>query len=199
MLDVLDNPMTEQYVGLKQHVLSSDFPLHWIHATICADEWCQANALGERCPNQNDEDIPFLSHAVLRRTGDKSGTPEVGSPIFHQARQVFDEILDHNGIGPRHFYRMNVNMTMPTPKRMSPTHTDHPYPHSNLLVYLNGFTGGRTWVEGVEGPQPIEDMVVTFGGVPHRAAPPIEDRRVVLVATYGTDDEDTTSWVEITE
>lgn len=189
MLDVLDNPLTEQYVRLKQHVLSSDFPLHWVHATCCADSGCQSDTLGEECPDTNSDDVPFLSHAILRRPGAEGEIPDIGSPIFDQTRQVLHQILDHNDVGPRHFYRMNVNMTMPTPQRMSPTHTDHPYPHRNLLIYLNGFTGGRTWIEGVEGPQPVEDMAVTFDGVPHQAAPPIEDRRVVLVATYRTNNE----------
>ena len=190
MLDLLDNPLTEQYVWLKQHILSSDFPLHWVHATSCPEGECQADALGEPCPEIDSDDVPFLSHSILRRSNVAGEPPEVGSPIFDNAREAVDQILDHNGVGPRHFYRMNVNMTLPSPQRMSPSHTDHPYPHQNLLVYLNGFAGGRTWVEGVEGPQPTEDMVVTFGGVSHRNAPPEgpSERRMVLVATYGITD-----------
>jgi len=187
MLDVLENPLTEEYMQLKQHILSADFPLHWVHATCNGDT--------------DNEDVPYLSHAILRRSdaekdGSGTGSPIVGSPVFDRTRVVFDQILDHNDVGRRCFYRMNVNMTMPSPQRMSTSHTDHSYPHTNVLIYLNGFDGGHTWVGGVEGPQPTEDMVVSFNGVPHQAAPPLDNRRMVLLATYG-EDEDTTSWVEV--
>ena len=60
-------------------------------------------------------------------------------------------------------------------------HTDHDFPHKNMLIYLTD-AGGSTFVEGEEFA-PEEDDVIIFQGE-HWHELPKQKRRVVLVMTY---------------
>ena len=181
---VLKNPKTNEYIKFKQHVLSSGFPLHWTHRTCCVKDTCESDEHGKLCPDwQIMVDVPFMSHCILGR---RDFGEAIKSPILIPAMEVVNQIFWHNKMGKREIYRMNINQTTPEPSRRPPVHTDHSYAHANMLIYLNQFDGGRTLVEGVRGPKPMEDMIVSFNGVSHTNDPPSKssDRRVVMVITH---------------
>ena len=196
MINILENPLTEEYIELKKHILSPSFPMYWIGTTTRnITRLTEESGTPEYTLITEDEDIPFFSHSILRRplhdngsdAGDILPPIAIDSPIFNRTIEVFNQIFRHNGMGNPTYCRMNINMMVPSwpgLQRKSPSHIDHPYTHGNMLVYLNEFKGGHTWVGGVEGPQPMEDMVVSFDGVEHQASSPIDNRRMILLATY---------------
>ena len=96
--------------------------------------------------------------------------------------RVFREIVYANGIDPQVIYRMNAN-AVDAGKGYTAAHTDHDFPHQNLIIYLTD-AGGETIVEGSKPKPPLEDDIATFSGI-HYHKMPKKKRRVVLIATYG--------------
>ena len=91
--------------------------------------------------------------------------------------------MKYNNIDIDMIYRMCANCVHPTEKNIpGPEHTDHHFPHKNLIVYLTNFKGGATCCGG-KTYNGKEDDIITFEGT-HNFYPPVDNRRVVLVATY---------------
>ena len=91
--------------------------------------------------------------------------------------------MKYNNIDIDMIYRMCANCVHPTEKNIpGPEHVDHLFPHKNLIVYLTNFKGGATCCGG-ETYNGKEDDIITFEGT-HNFYPPVDNRRVVLVATY---------------
>ncbi|MFZ9728573.1 MAG: hypothetical protein ACO3CD_06125 [Candidatus Nanopelagicaceae bacterium] len=171
----LNNPKTETYLRLKDHILSENFP------------WFQYNETLEPGSDLGEyDDVPFLSHGFLIRPGIGGNYySRPNSQNLDQLQEVFREICFVNGIDPQIVYRMNANYTVPTEKNLpSPPHVDHDYPHKNMLIYLTPTNGGHTIVNGEEIFAEEDDVVIFDGSLKHCARPPLRGKRIVLIVTY---------------
>ena len=158
------NPMTADYLTLKQAVLSNDFAWY-VNRSSC-------------------DDFDFYGHSFVNRpeVGDVP-IPTMNSELAPLALRVLSQVCEANGITVHCVYRMAANSITPTAgsPRFSEPHVDHEFPHTNLLIHLTD-VGGATVVEG-QRLEAGEDGVVVFTGE-HFAEFPTSGRRVVLVATF---------------
>ena len=158
MIKVLENPITSNYLQLKDIVLSPSFP--WLY-TISTK-------------------MPFYSHVFLDRPENgKFTNPQ--SDLLPLNLKVLDEIIQHNNLFDRCFFlRSNANAVhADTGEQFSEPHIDHRFPHFNLLVYLSG--DGETIVED-ENYFPQENDVILFTGK-HYMKRPSNGRRIILIST----------------
>lgn len=158
----IQNPLTDEYYQLKELVLGKEFP--WFH---------------EKNPR---DDFYFYSHVFLERPNPRSLFPAVRSEYVDLFHTVIQQIFEHNDIPIDIIYRMNAN-AVDAGKGFTHAHTDHDFPHQNLIIYLTD-AGGETIVKGCASEAPVEDDIVIFSGI-HYHKMPKKKRRVVLVATYG--------------
>ena len=167
----LKNPLTLNYQELKRNILGAEFPWYW-HKQL----------LNEKCDDHEDN-YEIYSHTFLYRPTAECRYPKETDQNCHIFHAVVVEIMKYNNIDIEMIYRMSANCVHPTEKNMTgPEHTDHHFPHKNLIVYLNNFKGGATWCGG-ETYNGKEDDIITFEGR-HKFYPPVDNRRVVLFATY---------------
>ena len=161
MIKVLENPITSNYLELKDLVLSSEFP--WLYSFSTK--------------------MPFYSHVFLDRPENaKFSNPQ--SELLGLNLKVLDEIIQHNNLFDRYFFlRSNANCVhADTGEQFSEPHIDHRFPHFNLLVYLtNDGDGGETIVEDKKF-FPQANNVILFTGKHYMNRPRV-GRRVVLIST----------------
>ena len=161
MIKVLENPITSNYLELKNFVLSSEFPWLYSYSTK----------------------MPFYSHVFLDRPENaKFSNPQ--SEFLGLNLKVLDEIIQHNNLFDRYFFlRSNANCVhSDSGEQFSEPHIDHRFPHFNLLVYLtNEGDGGETIVED-EKFHPQANNIILFKGKHHMKRPSV-GRRVVLIST----------------
>lgn len=166
MIRELKNPMCPEYLQLKEIILSGYFS--W--------SWGQSTRFGV-------EDYPFLSHCFIRRPGEMGFLyPMPSCELAPKCNYVVGQINDSNDLGINCILRVNANLTFPWKDgRKTPIHTDHEFPHKNILIYLNDSDGDT--VCGNDRFTPKEDAIILFEG-DHYHYLPSEDKRVVLVVTY---------------
>lgn len=167
MIEILNNPKTNLYFGVKTLILSEDFYWNYNYST------------------SNNDHIPFFGHCLLRRPED---TPikfsKELSPHTEIVSKCLLEILDFNNININTFFRINVNMVLPTKvKKYTSRHVDHPFFHHNMIVYLTN-SGGKLFA-GEDEHDPKEDGIVMFeGNLEHCIQTPLKERRVAIVSTF---------------
>lgn len=115
----------------------------------------------------------------------------VTSEHTHMARGIVERILTENGVNMFTIHRISINASGCDVGKHGDIHEDHTYPHKNLLVYLNRFDRGHTYLFDKAGNVtdeiiPAEDKFVIFNGCRHaQGFPSLGQRRLVLVATFG--------------
>ena len=184
-IELIANPKTEKYQQLKSTILGQFFPWSWGENTITTD-WQSPDYVDDGTLNGH-EDFGFYSHGFLMRPVKNSDVtccyPTESSPFVKDAHDLVTEILDFNNVKYDLIFRMAANCVHPTETRLaSPPHEDHPWPHTNLLIYLTDPFKGETVVEEKKffGK---EDDAILFQGV-HYHRPPEKNRRIVFVATF---------------
>ena len=161
MIKVLKNPITENFLEFKKYIFSNDFV------------WKYEQSTG----------MDFYSHTFLQRP-EYFGYSKPLCKSIEFNLTVLSEIIDHNKLFANNqyfFLRSNANCVHPDEgsNLFSQSHTDHKYPHFNLLVYLSG--DGETIVED-EKYFPQENDVILFTGN-HYMKRPSKGRRIVLIST----------------
>tara|TARA_B100001250_G_scaffold123745_1_gene105154 strand:- start:2262 stop:2822 length:561 start_codon:yes stop_codon:yes gene_type:complete len=185
MFQKLINPKTETYKLVKQFALSPEFPWFYVE-----------NATPQDVSDDKFQTVPFYSHVLIARPkwqgiGGNYMFPEPQSEHLTQFYPLLEEIMVANEIPVTTLLRYNVNCTHPQEDdRLSTPHIDHPYPHKNIIVYLQGEGDTVCFPDGVDPSwsnadsfTPEEDDVVVFEGL-HCMRPPETGRRIVLVATF---------------
>ena len=163
---------SDLYKEVKELVLSPDFPWHWHDKAYNDDEVTEGRT-----------NFGFFSHVVLERPGYTYLTPKINSDHFPLFHDLFVEICRDNNIDPKVIYRINANLTTESPhNKCGPDHTDHDFPHKNMLIYLTGTHGGLTKV-GNTNYSCMPNEAIVFEGV-HAHMEPTSGRRVVLVYTF---------------
>lgn len=140
--------------------------------------------------------FPALSHIFLSRI-EETGEPKVNSPLFPIARSILERICIENNIKIRQVYRMAANLTFADPSKHGDPHRDHEdFPHKVMLIYLNTFSAGETYLVDadynvIDKVIPSEGKFAVFdGGVLHaQGFCKPQERRIVLVATFDGDIE----------
>jgi len=205
----LYNPKTINYSNFKKKVLAGNFKWEYLHDTL---GFGKDNATGEdalsniKCltPEQKKEKnwggFPMYHHCILQRA--EASIAAIGRPLYFpalpepdyptqelaiEASMLVTDIFKANRIKLNMIFRMHLNAVNPQSKILTGLpHTDHDYPHYNLLMYFTD-AGGETFVQdgqySFESYDPQEDDCVIFDGV-HYHETPKEKRRVVLVVTY---------------
>lgn len=137
--------------------------------------------------------FPTMSHNLLLRTDmPEEGTPH--SEHYYPAREIFDRICRDNNIVVRTVYRMAFNLTFSDPSLHGDPHIDHAgWPHKNMLIYLNKFDAGDTWLfddqRNVEAriKAEVDKFVVFDGGMHANGFCKPQQTRMVFVATFDGD------------
>jgi hypothetical protein len=164
--------MNVDYENFKSLVLSGDFPWHWQRAY---NDWEVT---------EDTQNFDFFSHVLLQRPGHTKLHSVENSHYLPIAEKIFSQFCDVHKVNAKVLYRANVNMTLPSDDpRPSPMHTDHDFPHRNLILYLTDCEGGATVVEGQEPFYGKENEFYIFEGR-HQHYLPKTGRRVVLVYTF---------------
>jgi len=173
MITRLHNPKTDFYLEFKSLVLGDNFHWYW------------NNTSHGNQHHHDGENYGFFSHLFLERPGYSFLYPKPNSQFVELAHKLFIEIACANNIDAKVIYRINANMTVPldSKNKYGPLHTDHEFPHKNMIVYLTDCNGGGTMVSGEKPYYGQEDDVIIFEGE-HQAGCPKFGRRVVLVYTF---------------
>ena len=207
----LYNPKTINYNNFKKKVLAGNFKWEYLDDTLGfgmdnpSSEDCLKNVkclTPEQKKEKNWGGFPMYHHCILQRaeapvaTAEKPCIPykQIYFPTITGSQQLALEasamvcdILEANRIRLNMIFRMHLNAVSPQSKILTGLpHTDHEYPHYNLLMYFTD-AGGETFVQdgqySFESYDPQEDDCVIFDGT-HYHETPKEKRRVVLVVTY---------------
>jgi hypothetical protein len=173
LIKELKNPLTEEYLSLKQTIFSNEFPWYAGNTT---------DGLGAFATF-------FYSHTILLR-------PTISWPVSRPisdhvvvTTKILKEILNYNDIEINYFIRININDTFNSGGGLAcDPHVDHDFPHKNLLIYLNNSSGPTVVIDPRTNQEeyfhPQEDVIITFEGKHCHYQPDIGKRRTVLIATY---------------
>ena len=186
----LKNPKTTQYHNIKKLILSDVLSWTYLKETTPSTNNL-LNEYEEEVKKYIKEGVeihnpPMYSHIFLLRTDLNNLYAKANSPYMDDVNKMYCEIFNDNMDVMKSFNMMcrcAVNAVQPYEKEDTITvpHTDHDFPHKNMLIYLTD-AGGSTFVEGEEFA-PEEDDVIIFEGL-HWHQLPKHKRRVVLVMTY---------------
>lgn len=137
--------------------------------------------------------FPCLTHVFMKRTNDRTAG-EPWSNHCPAAEIVFRRICADNNITVRTIYRMAANLTFSDPSLHGDPHNDHDeFPHKVMLIYLNDFEAGETWLFDKELKvetkiAPSKDKFVVFEGGNHaQGFCKPQQMRFVFVATFDGD------------
>ena len=180
LITELNNPNTQEYVELKEYVLGGGFPWYFQNST-------QSDFTEEG----KNRDIPLWGHMIMMRPNRLTDRPysTITSDSFESTYAVISQIFAHNEIQVSVIYRINFNLTYDNQNKLTPWHKDLEFPHSNMIVYLNEFGDGWTYVRDgdvEEKHTPKEDGIIIFDGdLEHcHAVPKPYERRIVMVVNY---------------
>lgn len=180
MIDILNNPKTDNYIRLKNTVLGNTLPWFFFKNSVLNNSSLE---------NEEYYNAEFYTHCVLKRPNDKILYSEPSSETLLFVNEVLNEIFVFNNILVNCIFRISFNCMYHTSNKRTIPHLDHDFPHKNLLIYLNDFDAGDTIVFGKNKKEyrhnPQEDDIITFDGNVHcNNHPSPGQRRVVLVTTY---------------
>jgi hypothetical protein len=180
LISVLDNPLTEEYLSLKQYSLGKE--ISWFYHETTGSVFTQ---------EEKERDIPLWGHHVMVRPNRLVDRPytTITSNLFESAYKVISQIFSSNDIEAHVIYRLNINMTCGGDNKTTPWHKDLEFPHTNMIVYLNKFSDGWTYVRDgdvEEKHTPKEDGIIIFDGeLEHcHAVTKPHERRIVMVVNY---------------
>jgi len=130
---------------------------------------------------------PFLCHNLMLRA--ESRGPEPGRVNSDYFSKFYDIFLKNC---PQHTFllRMSLNLTFYHNEDYGDIHVDHDFEHNNMIIYLNKFTNGHTYIfdEDYKKTGTIKSDYNTgciFPGSFHaQGFCNVGESRLILVATY---------------
>ena len=87
---------------------------------------------GDELIINSGEHIPFLAHVIKKRDDDL-----INSDCYQDCVNMVTEFTVKPKIEYTEILRMAVNFTYPNGFEKCPVHQDHPFPHKQLIIYLN--------------------------------------------------------------
>jgi len=176
----LKNPCTQDYDEFKNYIHGPEMT------------WSYHNPMNFP-GNTRELELPYYHHMIMKRPTEDEAYSTITSNLFEPAYSIIDEILHFNDIKLSTLYRIHINSTFNSENKKGPWHTDLPFAHKNLIVYMSRFEGGATWVKyGPPGDEdelrflPKEDNAIIFNGkLEHcQEVPDDYGRRIILVVNY---------------
>ena len=140
------------------------------------------------------ENFPALTHDLMKRSEEQTaGIPN--SPFYPDAMKMLRRICNDNNVNLKTVYRMAFNLTFADPSKHGDPHVDHPnFAHKHVLIYLNKFDAGETFLMDNTGTNIVEvikpgmDKFVIFDGGWHaQGFCKPQQMRMVFVATFDGD------------
>jgi hypothetical protein len=140
------------------------------------------------------KNFPVLTHDLMKRSEEQTaGIPN--SPFYPDAMMMLRRLCKENNVTLRTIYRMSFNLTFADPSKHGDPHIDHPsFEHKNILIYLNTFEAGETFLldetgtNVVQAIKPARDKFVIFDGDWHaQGFCKPQQMRMVFVATFDGD------------
>ena len=154
---------------IEKTVLSSSFPYYYSPNTI------------HNPPDNN----AYMSHDILKRPEERGPGEMFNSTHGEQFLKILKEFTDKNNIDVKEALRISVNITFAGTTDRCPTHTDHPYHHQQLLVYLNDCEDKEAYtVVNDINIKPERFKGVSFSSAPHYMIFPKKGARIVAVFTF---------------
>ena len=135
-----------------------------------------------------DGEKPYFSHTVLRRPDQREAGEYFNSSHGDFCVDVLNSFCRNNNIKYKEIYRINFNLDFNNGYDTCNVHEDHPYPHDQLLVYLNDCDSNLCTVI-IDNDKEIKVKPEKFKGLSfkktlHYHYFPKSGRRVVMVVTY---------------
>ena len=130
----------------------------------------------------------FFTHLVLRRPEDRAEGELFNSTESKFCTDVLDICCKKNKIKYNEILRISFNLTFNTGVTKGDLHTDHPYAHKQLIVYLNNCS--RKYYTVIKHKhkkikiEPKKFKGVCFESMPHYQIFPNKKERVILVITF---------------
>lgn len=91
----------------------------------------------------SNQSYPFFSHNLMLRAQSKDNQPGIiNSEYFNH----FYEIFKRNCPSFNYLLRMSLNLTFYSDNEYGDIHVDHNFPHKNMIIYLNKFSNGSTFL-----------------------------------------------------
>jgi hypothetical protein len=179
MYNQIKNVVPNDLASMMQEELlkSTAFPWYLMHKTL---------------PNEDDlNDHPYLSHILMHRTQDNQ-PGEKGSMLYDTLMPVFQSVTDQLNMNVKHVMRANINLTWHHPQMHGAPHRDHQCDHYNMIIYLNKFTQGATYIfddnnQILDCAPSLYRGATVFGGGKHAqgfCAP--NELRLIAVFTFQT-------------
>lgn len=163
-----DANITEREASFIDFIMSNNFPWYYMQAT---------------------ENYKTMAHILMTPSHEEERGKE-NSHHTWAAEEIFDRICGENFIRADTIYRMAFNISFHEPTRHGDIHVDHHYPHYVMVIYLNDFEEGKTFLfdkkyKEIDSYQPKKNKFIVFEGCNHAqgyCAP--NQSRLVLVVTF---------------
>lgn len=160
---------------IENTVLSSAFPYFYNAHTI-------------HDPPDNNA---YMGHDVLRRPEEREPGENFNSDYANEFLQILNEFTNSINFKLNDIFRISVNITFAGVTQNCPTHVDHPYPHNQLLIYLNDCDPESSTIVLSEDKSKVDHIIVPkkfmgacFGSAPHYMVFPRKGARAVAVFTF---------------
>lgn len=135
-----------------------------------------------------------MSHILLKRkenplekSMDKN---RINSPHYDSMLNLALSFFKKFNIDVFEILRMSVNLTFNNGHKKCPIHVDHPYPHKQLIIYLNDADpSSKTVILNKKGKilkiiTPKKYKGICFESLPHYLIYPKKGLRIILIVTF---------------
>ena len=135
----------------------------------------------------------LMSHIILARPDDDNYNkpPVWNSKYYKEFIDIINEFCEQQKIKIEKFYRMSVNFTYNNGHEATDIHTDHDFPHHQIIIYLDDAAdkNAETVIlnnknKVIKRIKPIQYRGICFKSLPHYLIFPKFGHRVILIATF---------------
>ena len=132
----------------------------------------------------------YMGHGVMQRIEYTNMIPKPESIMFFPIVNMLKQLCQDYNFKFNIMNRSCVNWTYPNQNKddlFSNWHTDHEYPHTQVIWYLNDVDGDTLLNINNEivNVTPKKDRILVFDGlIPHNVIRPKTDMRKVLITTF---------------
>lgn len=131
-MKTFNNALTPKELNfVDDQLLGTNFP--WFH---------QKRSIPKEKKYSN-QSYPFFSHNLMLRAQSKGKEPGL---INSEHFNFFYEIFKRNRSSFDFLLRMSLNLTFYHDTPYGDIHVDHNFEHNNMIIYLNKFSNGSTFI-----------------------------------------------------
>lgn len=173
VIEIEDFLFKEELEFIDNEITSHVIPWHWDPASVT-------------------EKFPFFDHIIIPREERETDPVTVVSPLHEFFTTIQKRFCDVCELPMEKIYRQCINLTFPSDNgEYSEPHTDHDFPHKNIIMYLNdGYEMGETILYNDDLTigkkiEPKKGKVICFdGSIIHGVRWIPRGRRIIFVSTW---------------